>query len=350
MPVDIRQIIDSLNIEGRQGPQSLLSEECYLWAKKRLKLSRSEYDSAIKSGTIDANSRQADRTAFFVKSATGRVTLFKSSEAELRPYVCLAISRLSHPVTSDRVIAAVKAIYPYFTPVDLMNQRNLQTYQQRIDQTIRNILVSNYLRPNNRMLFERDAGDHYTYSLTGEGKALALQAEGITLIQREALDEDEPAETADPSLGIYSGEELAALAKKSYIYEPSVRKGGGSLRRPTDKKLLNTVIIGSGCCCAIDSSHKTFEGMGGLPNYLEGHHLVPLAMQPLFPEINLDCAENIVPLCPNCHSALHYGSPKVRKSYIDKLTAKYREGLNKIGLTDDSLKEIFWRFYLCESK
>ncbi|MEA4919729.1 MAG: HNH endonuclease signature motif containing protein [Clostridiaceae bacterium] len=350
MPANVCQIIDALNIWGRQGPQSLLSTECYLWAKKELKLCRSEYTSIIENNTIGSASRRTDRTAFFVRSPLGRITIFKSSEAELRPYVCLAISRLSSPVTSDKVIMAVKAIYPYFTPVDLMIQHNLHAPQPRIDQTIRNILVSNYQRPNNRILFKRDHGDHYTYSLTSEGNSFALKAEETTSKWRETLDEEEPAETADPSRGVYSGAELAVLANKSYSYEPSAHKGSGSLRRSTDKKLLNTVILSSGCQCAIDSSHKTFEGMGGLSNYLEGHHLVPLSMQPLFPETNLDCPENIVPLCPNCHSALHYGSQKVRKSYIDKLTAKYREGLNKIGITDDSLKEIFWRFYLCESK
>lgn len=350
MPANVCQIIDVLNIEGRQGPQSLLSTECYLWVKKGLKLSRSEYDSIIESNTIGSASRQTDRTAFFVRSPLGRITLFKSSEAELRPYVCLAISRLSPPVTSDRVITAVKAIYPYFTPVDLMNQHNLHAPQPRIDQTIRNILVSNYLRPNNKILFKRTPGDHYTYSLTSEGNTLALIAEETTSKWREKLDEEEPSETADPSLGVYSGAELAALAKKSYSYDPAAHKGSRSLRRPTDKKLLNTVILSSGCRCAIDGSHKTFESMGGLPNYLEGHHLVPLSMQPLFPEINLDCPENIVPLCPNCHSALHHAKPNIRKSCIDKIAVKYRAGLNKIGITNDSLNEIFWRFYLCESK
>ena len=125
------QIIDALNTQGRQGPQSLLSDECYSWVSSMMDISRQDYEELIKQHTIDDAMRHDDRTAYFTRLDGGRVTLFKSNEAEFRPYVCLAIELLDPPVTSARLIKAVKAIYPGFTPVDMMPQKNLSSYQIR---------------------------------------------------------------------------------------------------------------------------------------------------------------------------------------------------------------------------
>jgi len=50
---------------------------------------------------------------------------------------------------------------------------------------------------------------------------------------------------------------------------------------------------------------------------MEGHHLIPLTVKnSLFFKqkynINLDCTQNLVSLCPNCHQSIHYGNNKAR--------------------------------------
>lgn len=55
------------------------------------------------------------------------------------------------------------------------------------------------------------------------------------------------------------------------------------------------LLDGDDCC--------RFIGRNGLP-YIEAHHVVPMAQQGATP-FNLDCIENLVPLCIRCHRMLH---------------------------------------------
>lgn len=347
--MNIQRIIDALNVGGRQGPQSLLSDECYSWVTASLDISRPEYTRLIEENTIDADCRALDRTALFVRSSTGRVTLFKSSEDELRPYVCLATGSMSPPVTSSRLIDMVKALYPHFTPVDLMNQNNLSSPQMRIDQTIRNILVSNYLRPANRRLFDRQTEDgSYVYSLTEDGRELTAAAlEELVRLRENPQPDDAPSASPRSSQTPYSQDELEGMHRRPVKYS-SQDESGRSPRPVTDSRLLETVIFQNDCKCAVDPGHVTFESQSGMPNFVEGHHLIPLSAQRRFPDVNLDCPENLVALCPNCHSALHYGTAGVRRAYLDRLLHDRRPLLNAIGISDDTIDAMMWRFYLCE--
>ena len=55
---------------------------------------------------------------------------------------------------------------------------------------------------------------------------------------------------------------------------------------------------------------------------MEAHHLIPVAFQQEIWDkfhINVDCLENLVSLCPNCHKAFHFGTPKVRAMMVERL-------------------------------
>lgn len=62
--------------------------------------------------------------------------------------------------------------------------------------------------------------------------------------------------------------------------------------------------------CEVDEGHFTFKRRNNGFDYTEGHHLIPLTAQSdsRFSNVNLDCLENIVSLCSNCHNELHYGN------------------------------------------
>lgn len=337
--MDVRDIIDALNVEGRQGPQDLLSDECYSWVRARLNITRARYNRIINDNTIDNAARAGDRSACFVRLNNSRVVLFKSNEAELRPYVCYAVDNMQPPVTSARVKTAVKAMYELYTPVDLMPQNNPGGDQARIDQTIRNILVSNYYKQANNRLFNRSENTPYTYSLTPDGKALA---ETLSAPELENNDGDAVIEAEAPEL---PDTELENAHNRPVRY--SFNRGGRARRPDTDRRLLAAVARQRGYRCAVDPDHITFRSRSGAENFVEGHHLIPLTAQPLFPGINLDCPENIVTLCPNCHSAIHYGDDDVRAGLARRLLDIYRDGLLAIGVDVETLDTLMWTYYKC---
>lgn len=64
---------------------------------------------------------------------------------------------------------------------------------------------------------------------------------------------------------------------------------------------------------------------------MEAHHLVPVKYQQRIWQdynINVDCIENIVSLCPTCHRAFHNGTKEVKTKLIEniykRIIPKYR--------------------------
>lgn len=91
--------------------------------------------------------------------------------------------------------------------------------------------------------------------------------------------------------------------------------------------------------CEFDNKHVTFIRKKSNLNYTEAHHIIPLAMQgeDKFKNVNLDCIENIVSLCSNCHNKLHYG--KDYKNILKKIYELRCGQLRKCGI-DISFEEL----------
>lgn len=91
--------------------------------------------------------------------------------------------------------------------------------------------------------------------------------------------------------------------------------------------------------CEVDNSHPTFVRKISNVGYTEAHHLIPLAAQgeEQFKNVNLDCPENIVSLCSNCHNQIHYG--KDIEEIISKLYNLRKKKLAKRGI-DIELKDL----------
>ena len=47
---------------------------------------------------------------------------------------------------------------------------------------------------------------------------------------------------------------------------------------------------------------------------------------------NIDCVENIVSLCPNCHRAIHFGDEEVKKRMLETLFLLRKNELNGVGI------------------
>jgi len=77
--------------------------------------------------------------------------------------------------------------------------------------------------------------------------------------------------------------------------------------------------------CEKDPLHETFISAKTNKNFMEAHHLVPVKFQKQIWRkygINVDCVENIVSLCPNCHRAFHNGTNEVKKHMIETVYAR----------------------------
>jgi hypothetical protein len=78
--------------------------------------------------------------------------------------------------------------------------------------------------------------------------------------------------------------------------------------------------------------------------YLEGHHLIPLALQKGI-EFNLDVPSNLFALSPHAHRAIHFGDTVTIKGIIDTLVEKRPQILKDTGMS----KKALYRIYGCGS-
>lgn len=153
--------------------------------------------------------------------------------------------------------------------------------------------------------------------------------------EQEKIQEAEPATpkekqgSADEPLKIVDSNQGKAIAKNN--------------------RLAKSVLIDAKYLCQIDPSHTTFLTNHQVP-YMEGHHLIPCTVKnsKIFIDKkkggkNIDCVENIVCICPNCHRAVHFGDDRTKKEKIRTMFNKQSEKLAKVGIliTEDELLELY---------
>lgn len=90
--------------------------------------------------------------------------------------------------------------------------------------------------------------------------------------------------------------------------------------------------------CEIDNLHKWFISKKTKENYVEGHHLIPIAYQNQF-EYSIDIPANIVSLCPLCHKKLHHAELEEKEKMIKKMYEQKIERLNKCKI-DISIEQL----------
>lgn len=350
MKEKITKIIHLINKNGRQGPKDLKSKEVFGWVSSEMDITYDEYLQILQKHSIPESERETNRNAFFVLDSHNRYQLFKSNEEEIRAYICFIVRENPH-ITSSEARKKFKIIYQGYTLVDLMDQMNLSSKQDIIDQTIRNILVSNYYKKKNHILFNRSKNTPYTYTLKEAGYKLALEIENrIELIKdiNEEKDFEETIETkieVKKGITIYTDEELSKIKinNKSFNVFDHVEENTIS-RFPTDPKIRTTRFYKANYKCEVNPNHITFPTVS-MENYLEGHHLVPMAAQKNFRTTKLDCIENMVALCPICHSQIHYGTYEAKKEVFDTIVEKRKKELESIGFTKEILNVIFDTYY-----
>lgn len=110
----------------------------------------------------------------------------------------------------------------------------------------------------------------------------------------------------------------------------------------TNPRIAKTALEIARFECEENLKHETFTSKTG-KQYMEAHHLIPMHAQKDFSQ-NIDRVENIVCICPTCHSAIHYGDDKTRISHLKTLYDLRVKQLKTIGL-DVDFGELFTSYY-----
>ncbi len=124
---------------------------------------------------------------------------------------------------------------------------------------------------------------------------------------------------------------------------PQPVKTSSGIKYKTNTRIGKTAIqIADYKCTCNKEGHITFISKLGKP-YMEAHHLIPMCAQKNF-SVNLDRIENIVSLCPICHSAIHLGNETTRINLLTSLFLQRAEDLKKCGI-DITVEELFSDYY-----
>lgn len=200
------------------------------------------------------------------------------------------------------------------------------------------------IQKNSSMIIE--CGKYNSYMLRGmryySGGYPDLDSKILKFIEKqetEEYEEDENQKLINTISGASSTSISEAPKRKLIIKESKSRK---YIQR--DIRLSKSALIKSEFKCEVNEEHKTFLQPNG-NSYMEGHHLIPCTEKNsimIFEKYkrNIDCVENIVCLCPNCHRAIHFGDKNTKKKIIDVLYEKRNNELSKVGIKI-SKKELY---------
>ena len=107
-----------------------------------------------------------------------------------------------------------------------------------------------------------------------------------------------------------------------------------------DSRVGARAIKRAGFSCEINSNHKTFDKKSDGHQYMEAHHIIPMAQQEFF-DNSLDVESNVVSLCCNCHRNIHLGvsSTGLLKILYDKRKKEIKKA--GIDVSFEDLKKMY---------
>ena len=127
---------------------------------------------------------------------------------------------------------------------------------------------------------------------------------------------------------VYDEEEI--ILKKNDVRKKAKR----------DQRIAKEVIEEAGHKCFFDEEHTTFKTKNS-PNYMEGHHIIPVALGDSFEE-ELDCKDNLIALCPNCHKSMHLSVNENKDNLIDKIITDGTK-LQDFNIEKSDLQDIYFK-------
>lgn len=161
------------------------------------------------------------------------------------------------------------------------------------------------------------------------------------LLDNDDSEEQEEIQLAEPA----SNEDIQSSADKPLC----IVKGSQGKAIAKDSRISKSALVDAKYTCIVNSAHKTFITKNKIP-YMEGHHLVPCTVmnsEHFMKKFNknIDCFENIVCICPNCHREVHYGEWDSKAKKIQIIFKKQQDKLKRVGLliTEQELLDLYKR-------
>ncbi|AGY41396.1 5-methylcytosine-specific restriction enzyme A [Mesoplasma florum W37] len=113
------------------------------------------------------------------------------------------------------------------------------------------------------------------------------------------------------------------------------------IKSKRNRKLAVESYIKANWKCELNEEHFSFTTNKN-KMFLESHHIIPFSHQNLY-EQQLDCKENLIALCPNCHRSFHHSTNKNKIKLIDVAYNLKENELLKINFNKDDLYAIYLR-------
>lgn len=138
-----------------------------------------------------------------------------------------------------------------------------------------------------------------------------------------------------------SSDENSELQEKKIVRpNKSIYKGINSY--PRNLKVSQLAKERSNWSCELDSNHLSFITQENGKNFVEAHHLVPMAVQDYY-DYTLDFTDNVTTLCPNCHRLVHYADYREREKAVIKLFDERKSTYERHGI--DINLDLLLNFY-----
>jgi len=158
----------------------------------------------------------------------------------------------------------------------------------------------------------------------------------ISELDTDALESLEPEESEEII------EELTPIIEGVPEYKLPVitayNSNGKKVFKTKRKYKLNSIIKYNYLCGCDNEKHLYFKANTTKENFVDGHHMIPMEFQQQYwseYKTNLDCTDNIIPLCPHCHGKIHKAIKEQRNEVLAEIFSKYQTNLFKVdpGLT-----------------
>ncbi|MCK5806776.1 MAG: hypothetical protein KAG91_00075 [Mycoplasmataceae bacterium] len=251
---------------------------------------------------------------YFKKTKTGKWELNASSSQELRKM----IAQISF--TKLMPIERGEDLYLELTKLGLLKSGDFIPRESRNNEFWFKQSVGNCFRPSK----EVEKIYNYTYTPKTATNPKLITSNLIPPFSNSTL--MITSTTTEFNIG---GMQPVTFTTKKYVRDPQIAK-------------QIKVIYKYQCFFECDMNVMSFETNKG-QNYLESHHLIPMANQPLFKSINLDVINNLVSLCPKHHRELHHSIPGTRDILLNNLFMEYSktDWFSNIIPTIDDLKKLY---------
>lgn len=110
------------------------------------------------------------------------------------------------------------------------------------------------------------------------------------------------------------------------------RASGGKPRYTASPSIGKGALQKAGYICE-NCGNGTFIARSTGNNFMEPHHLIPISCQGNY-SVTIDITSNLICLCPNCHSKIHYGQKTDIEAMLKKFLSLRKTDLKNYGGID----------------